>query len=66
VNGLNPSTAAASAADWRGIGDHERSLCGEHFRRHNLGIGNHHRQKRNQNLTVADQCYTPFRLPNIC
>jgi hypothetical protein len=49
-----------------GMGDDQRSLCREHFRRHKLKIGNNHRQKRNQNLTVAGLCYTPFRLPNTC
>ena len=45
--------------------DSERSLGRERFRGHNFTIGNNHRQKRNQNLTMAGRQYPAFWLPNI-
>jgi hypothetical protein len=41
----------------------ERSLCQGRFRGHHFTIGNHHRQKRNENPTVADRQYPAFWLP---
>ena len=49
-----------------GIGDRERSLCLEPLSRQNLNKCNNHRHQRNKYLTVAGQCYTPFRLPKTC
>ena len=44
----------------------ERSLGRERFRSHNSTIGNHHRQKINQNPDLMKMAYPHFSRPNNC
>jgi hypothetical protein len=44
----------------------KRGLCRECFWGHHLTIGNHSRQKRQQNPNLAGRPYPAFWLPNNC